>query len=105
MKCGGFAKLRRFVCLRHKRSVTSKRPIDGYCRAVESAKSYYFYRVKCLQFAAALVCLLRRSGFPAEVVIGVVQRPFTAHAWVELDGCLIAGGRHDQEHFRVIDRF
>jgi hypothetical protein len=59
--------------------------------------------MRCLQYAAAAACFLRSYGFPASMVIGVRHRPFSSHAWVELDGQVIAG-KEDLEAYTVIDR-
>lgn len=56
------------------------------CSAVDRAAALYFKRAWCLQRSATATFLLRRAGFPAEMVIGVQRMPFAAHAWVELDG-------------------
>src|SRR5271169_625594 len=59
------------------------------CHAVDLAAVLYFRNVLCLQRSAATACLLKRYGFPAQLVIGVQQMPFAAHAWVELDGAIV----------------
>jgi hypothetical protein len=56
------------------------------CVTVNRAATYYFKRAWCLQRSATSVCLLRRRGFAAELVIGAQKMPFTAHAWVEVNG-------------------
>ena len=50
---------------------------------------WYPRRAECLQRSAVLTCLLRRYGFPAQMVIGTQKLPFRAHAWVELDGRVV----------------
>jgi hypothetical protein len=48
----------------------------------------------CLTQALALLLLLRRQGFPAELRIGVRQSGadrLDAHAWVESDGRIVIG--------------
>jgi transglutaminase-like putative cysteine protease len=50
-----------------------------------------------------LTCLLRRYGFPAQCVIGVRNRPFAAHAWVELYGSAL-GELEDVRKYAVIER-
>lgn len=46
------------------------------------------WRPRCLLRSLTLYALLRSQGDPAELVIGLPDRPTTidAHAWVELDG-------------------
>jgi len=103
---GGFPQLYRLVSGWRPRKQKKSREIDckSFMQSVETACLFYFRRVRCLQYAAALVCLLRLHGVPAELVIGVAQNPFASHAWVELDGIIIAGADADQEHLQEIDR-
>lgn len=73
------------------------------CRAVDAAVALYLYRVLCLQRSAATVCLLRKHGFPARMVIGVQQLPFAAHAWAELDGAVINDKPYIAEMYSVLE--
>ena len=43
----------------------------------------------CLQRSAALTCLLRDTGVPAEMVIACRRIPFKGHAWVEVQGKVV----------------
>lgn len=63
--------------------------IERICRAVDVAARFYFKRAWCLQRSLAAVLLLRLAGQPAELVIGVRRLPFLAHAWVEVEGCVV----------------
>lgn len=74
------------------------------CRAVDLAAVFYFHKVLCLQRSAATVCLLRRYGFAAHLVIGVQQLPFAAHAWVELDGAVINDKLYMSDMYSVLER-
>jgi hypothetical protein len=74
------------------------------CHAVDVACVFYFKEVQCLQRSAATVRLLRRQGVPAELVTGVQQWPFRAHAWVEIAGRVVNDKPHITESFLVIDR-
>jgi hypothetical protein len=56
------------------------------CHAFNYACVWYPKRVLCLQRSAVLTCLLRGSGIPARMAMGVQSLPFRAHAWVEVDG-------------------
>jgi hypothetical protein len=56
------------------------------CHAMDLASVFYPRRVLCLQRSSATTILLRRHGFPAEMVIGAKQMPFRSHAWVEVGG-------------------
>ena len=74
------------------------------CRSVDVACVLYFKEVQCLQRSAATVRLLRKRGIAAELVTGVQQWPFRAHAWVELAGRVVNDKPHITEGFAVIDR-
>jgi hypothetical protein len=53
--------------------------------ALNRAVRYYPKHALCLQRSAALTCLLRASGVPAQMVIACRRMPFKGHAWVEVD--------------------
>lgn len=74
------------------------------CRVVDIACVLYFKEVQCLQRSAAAARLLRRHGMRAELVTGVQQWPFRAHAWVEIAGRVVNDKPHVTEGFAVIDR-
>lgn len=74
------------------------------CRAVDLAAVFYFRKVLCLQRSAATVCLLKRYGFSAQLVIGVQQLPFAAHAWVELYGAVINDKSYISDIYSVLER-
>jgi hypothetical protein len=77
---------------------------DQICRAVELASALYFKQARCLQRSAATACLLKKSGFPAEMVVGVQQIPFLAHAWVELDGRVVNDKPYMSEIYLILSR-
>ncbi len=74
------------------------------CYAVDLACVLYFKQVLCLQRAATTTYLLRRNGVPAEMVIGVQQCPFRAHAWVEVTGRVVNDKPYMSELYTVMDR-
>jgi hypothetical protein len=80
--------------------VVSKRPVGRrklddpdliarICTAVEWACVWYPRKAVCLQRSAVTACLLRTSGVRAEMVIAAKVMPTLAHAWVEVDGCVV----------------
>jgi len=77
---------------------------DQICRAVDLASALYFKQARCLQRSAATACLLKKSGFPAEMVVGVQQIPFLAHAWVELHGRVVNDKPYMSEIYRILSR-
>ena len=105
LACRGFATVHRLV----KQLTVESRPANvlseqAICYAVDVACVLYFKEVLCLQRAAATTRLLRRSGVPAEMVIGVQQCPFRAHAWVEVAGRIANDNPYVGEMYRVLDR-
>jgi len=74
------------------------------CRALNLACVLYFKEVQCLQRSAALVCLLRDLGISATLVIGAQRLPFRAHAWVEVNRCVINDSVSSVELYGVLDR-
>ena len=50
------------------------------------ATAFYPGRSKCLEQALAAYVLLRRRALPVQIRLGVQPYPFSAHAWVELNG-------------------
>ena len=74
------------------------------CEAVDLAAVLYFRKVLCLQRSAAAACLLKKHGFPAQLVIGVQQMPFAAHAWVELDGLVLNDKPYISDIYSVLAR-
>jgi len=74
------------------------------CRAVDLACIWYGKRVLCLQRSAATTCFLRRHGIPAQLVIGIQQIPFNAHAWVEVEGQVVNDRPYMQKMYAVLER-
>ena len=78
--------------------------VQEVCDAVDMASIWYWKEVLCLQRSAATTCLLRRYGISAELVIGAQQMPFKAHAWVEVERCVVNDKPYTPEMFAVVDR-
>ena len=81
----------------------SKTPLR-ICSAMDMACVFYWKHVLCLQKSAATVCLLRRCGIPAQMVIGAQKLPFKAHAWVEIDGQVINDKPYLPKLYGILDR-
>jgi hypothetical protein len=77
---------------------------DQICHAIDAAAALYFKNVLCLQRSAAAARLLKKHGFRAEMVIGVQQLPFLAHAWVEVAGRVINDKPYMAEIYSVLAR-
>lgn len=69
---------------------------------LDKAAIFYPTQIKCLHFAAASVCFLRTHGLRAELVIGVRNRPFRAHAWAEVED-KVTLGVVDRKRYVIID--
>jgi len=78
--------------------------LDHVSRAVDFAGALYFKPILCLQRSAAAVCLLKKCGYPAVMVIGVQQLPFAAHAWVELGGLVVGDKPYVNEIYSELCR-
>ena len=78
--------------------------VEEICAAVDLASIWYWKQVLCLQRSSATVCLLKRFGIHATLVIGAQPLPFKAHAWVEVDGRVVNDRTYVQEIYTVIDR-
>jgi Transglutaminase-like superfamily len=74
------------------------------CAAIDMASIWYWKEVLCLQRSAATACLLKRYGVPAQMMFGAQQMPFKAHAWVEVDGCVVNDKPYMREMYAVLDR-
>ncbi|MGY2491956.1 lasso peptide biosynthesis B2 protein [Cupriavidus sp. CP313] len=74
---------------RERRRLTSGRDIDDLVRSLNAACMLYPRKTKCLEWAGALLLLGFRYGFDLRLVMGVQNRPFYAHAWVEHEGRII----------------
>jgi Transglutaminase-like superfamily len=68
--------------------------VEKTCAAIDLASIWYWKQVLCLQ----------RSAVPAQMVIGIQQMPFKAHAWVEAGGHVVGDKPYMQEMYRVLDR-
>jgi Transglutaminase-like superfamily len=78
--------------------------VDQLATAFELACIWYPKRVRCLQRSAALTCLLRSYGIPAQMVIGTQKLPFKAHAWVEVESRVLCDKEYTPEMYAVLDR-
>jgi prolyl oligopeptidase len=104
LRRGDFALLYQAVrdCPRSDES-SSREWIEPICRAIDIACVCYPKLVLCLQRSAATVCLLRRYGLPALLVIGIQEVPFKAHAWVEVNGRVVNDKPYTREMYTALD--
>ena len=78
--------------------------VDQICSAVDMACIWYWKEALCLQRSAATACLLKNHGVPARMVIGAQQKPFRAHAWVEVEGRVVNDKPYVSEMYSVLER-
>jgi len=78
--------------------------VGPICAAVDMACIWYWKTVLCLQRSAATAWMLRRHGVSAQLVIGAQQVPFRAHAWVEVNGCVVNDKADIATLYDVLDR-
>jgi len=78
--------------------------VERINRAVGTACIWYWKEARCLQRSAVTACLLKKYGIPAQLVIGVQQMPFKAHAWVEAQGRVVKDKPYTAEMYMVLDR-
>lgn len=106
LRLGGFDRFHRTMRRWPTRTarVTDAAEVARIRAAVDHASGFYFKRAWCLQRSAATACLLRLRGFPAQLSIGVRRMPFSAHAWVELDGRIINDEPRVCGAYEVIER-
>jgi len=78
--------------------------IERICYAVDMACIWYWKEALCLQRSAVTACLLKHHGVSAQLVIGVQQIPFKAHAWVEVDGRVVNDKPYMPEMYAVLVR-
>jgi len=78
--------------------------LETICSAVNMACIWYYKQALCLQRSAATVCLLRKYGISAQLVIGAQQMPFRAHAWVEVEGRVVNDKQYVGELYATLDR-
>ena len=83
---------------------SSAKTTDSVLKAVNYACVWYPKRAQCLQRSFVTTYLLRRTGFPAELVLGASRMPFRAHAWVEVEGSVINEKPRTRERYAVWER-
>ena len=98
-----FSKLQRLLRLWPRfGGVGGRRPPMQPVTWAVTAVSRVVPRATCLTQALAAQALLRRSGYPARVRIGVTKDiggRFEAHTWLESMGSVVLGGSEDVSRF------
>ncbi len=102
---GGYQALHRIVRRWPVRPRTPSGDALSVCAALDRAALWYPRTRLCLARSAVATCLLRWHGFSGEMIVGAKLMPFHAHAWVELDGQVIADAASVRQRYAVLDRF
>ena len=89
---------------RSRERVGAQDSVESICSAVDMACVWYWKEAMCLQRSAATVCILRKYGVSAHLIIGAQQMPFKAHAWVEVDGRVVNDKQYIGEMYATLDR-
>lgn len=101
----GFARAHTWVRRCRKRVTLDRHAsTDDIIWAIDEACVWYVKRAACLQRSAVATRLLRRRGWPAELVIGYRPTPFESHAWVEVAGVIVNDRPQYQKFFAVLER-
>ncbi len=82
---------------------TNKSDHQFLLRASRQTHRLYIKRLHCLHYSAALCCLMRLHEVEANLVIGVKQRTFGAHSWVEMKDMILISSE-DVSPYEVIER-
>jgi hypothetical protein len=77
---------------------------DHICTAINYACAWYPKQARCLQRSFVTARLLRKYGIAAEIVLGAQKLPFSAHAWVEVNGRVVNESSNVQLTYSVWDR-
>src|SRR5260370_5939261 len=78
--------------------------VEMAVRAVQHAMAlYHRKRLDCLPRSLALFLLLKKL-LPVELCIGVKKFPFSGHAWVEYEGCVVGDHSARVSFYTVILR-
>jgi hypothetical protein len=81
---------------------------------VKTVRNYYLLRRAfrqgaeardCLFRSFALAAVLRRQGVDADLCFGVIDLPFSSHAWVEADGRVLNETLRSCGRYAIIGRF
>jgi len=89
---GGFPALHSAVKrwrMPERNELQQERTLKMMIEAMNLAVRHYPKHTLCLQRSAALTCLLRSCGVPAQMVIACRRIPFKGHAWVEVNGTVV----------------
>jgi hypothetical protein len=100
---GAIYKMVRQEAIRQMSSV-ERTSLEVVCTAVDIACVLYFKKVLCFQRSVVTTLLLRRYGWPAQMVTGTQVLLPESHAWVEVDGNVVNDKPYVSEIYQVVYR-
>ena len=100
----GYARTMRVVrrAAGERSSDAGREVIERTLHNIVIATAFYPGRSKCLEQSVAGLVLLRRRGVPVEMRLGVQPYPFSAHAWLELDGAPVTESPEVVAHYALL---
>lgn len=106
LKCRGFYQLIKIIRKRYSPYAISppKHELQQIIEALNHACLFYPIRTKCLEWAATLTLIALKRDWKCNLVIGVQNRPFLAHAWAENEASVIADDPTLQDSLSLILR-
>ncbi len=69
-----------------RRELVPKCELGELVKALNAACMLYYRKTKCLEWSSALALVGYRFGYDLRLIVGVQNRPFYAHAWIEHEG-------------------
>ncbi len=88
---------------RARRFTESSAPVENLISALNLAALLFPRPTRCLPWAAAMAYLLRKHTLAApNLIIGVQNAPFYAHAWVEINRAVVGDVPERREQLAVI---
>ena len=89
--------------LTYNKKINIKKPcVDELISTLNMACLLYKKKTKCLEWACALILIGARYQYDMTLVIGVQNRPFYAHAWVEFAGQVIGDDPERRRQLAII---
>jgi hypothetical protein len=105
LRLRGFNALHRLLQKRKVKQVRKHgQPSEALSNAVDLGCVFYFRQVLPLERSAAAALLLRRHGWPADLILGVQIFPYESYAWVEVEGRIVNDQPNLLEVYEVLQR-
>jgi hypothetical protein len=80
-------------------------PVEVVLRVLEFAAVFLPLRLSSLERSVATAAMLRRYGWPSQLVLGVQVFPSEDYAWVEIDECPVNDTPDVREIYKIIGVF